>query len=119
MKVFSILFSIYMILLSIIPCGDGNYNFVDQLRTYAGYNTHHDHEGHNHLDDIVHSESHCGEEHCSPLCACACCSIVLDNTLFIEFPPLREFSHYSNPFNFPHQLSGIAIHDIWQPPILC
>jgi len=55
----------YMILLSFIPCSDGQSNCTVQNSTME------------YLDESPqnnHSRN-CGDDHCSPFCVCSCCSI--------------------------------------------
>ena len=109
MKHLSIILSVYLLALAIIPCVDG-------VVMEAGHDETHVHvefdgsDGHNHEHD--------GDDDCSPLCACSCCNITLS-------PPgkiitLRFSSEISMelPNSYTELLSLVDIKDIWEPPKL-
>lgn len=104
MKVFTIIFSIYILALSIMPCSDA-FNDCNRITTVRESTL-----AHNHQSDH--------NDFCSPFCTCSCCSIsVYPNANFVSFSiakpavgskvayPIRDFSFVSNFYG-----------NIWQPP---
>jgi hypothetical protein len=105
-KFFWSIFSLYILLLSIAPCGDSDDCNVKKTKTEFSSN---DHSTHNH-----------DTESCSPFCHCACCGQT------ITFHPI-----FSTILKFERPLSivkAVSIYDqhfisnyfasIWQPPQL-
>lgn len=104
MKFFTVIFSIYILALSVLPCSDA-YNDCNSNTALTENSQNHDHN--TDLNDI-----------CSPFCTCTCCSISA-NPKFTPFSikiakvvavsllkfPNREFSFASNFYG-----------NIWQPP---
>ncbi|MEO8516634.1 MAG: DUF6660 family protein [Flavobacterium sp.] len=105
MKHFWMLFSLFLIALTVLPCSD-SIECKDTSKITVSENS--NHEKHNH-------ES----EQCSPFCTCACCGITIYKfqTASISFKEnldfyvqKKELSHYS--FNYNKKI----ILKIWQPP---
>lgn len=104
MKFFTIIFSIYLVAISFLPCGDA-YNDCNNSKPQT--ETTQDHSHKNDHNDI-----------CSPFCTCACCS----TTVNFAFQPLKikeaklifaetqKFPIWD--FNFVSNFYG----NIWQPP---
>ena len=100
MKVFTLLFSLYILVLVAIPCIDKPLAGVMQ-KIEIPQSTHGNHDE--------------GADHCSPFCTCACCAtfvIQLDHGIpFNSFSYLlTQFLEYSSTFVTHHLAS------IWQPP---
>ena len=107
MKFFSVIFSLYILILSCLPCGDTeDCKVLDNgKKTFAQTNHH------NHQED---------SESCSPFCTCACCGsnigfsfqcpVSITDTLPTFFPQ-RERIMVENDA-FASNFHG----NIWQPP---
>ncbi|TKT93238.1 DUF6660 family protein [Dyadobacter frigoris] len=103
MKIFKLTLSLYILLLSCFPCGDGlECNGKDELKISASV----EHKNHSH-----ESES------CTPFCTCSCCAA----STFFQFSvpavkiPKAVFAAVKFPLYadcFRPELS----FSIWQPP---
>ena len=106
MKVFLIIFSVFILFLSISPCCDSD-GCIETSKTI----------------DKIHSTSkeHQDKEHqdfCSPFCVCACCShSIATSKLFQAFYEITivleenyKQNHYTSNFLSKFEPS------IWQPP---
>lgn len=110
MKLTIRIFTIYMFVLSLIPCGDGGGGFVELVNHYFGVE-------HQHISDHKQHSNSCGDDTCSPFCICSCCSTTISAPEKLPFqvtspPPIpsRTPSFFSNinPSSF--------FASIWQPP---
>lgn len=106
MKNLWLLFSIYILILSVLPCTDvEECNIVSQTSIAISNTT--EHKDHKH-------ES----EHCSPFCTCACCSTSISfsyiNTFQISAKPVFNTS-ISYPL-FNENIKSSFFGNIWQPP---
>ena len=106
------IFSIYMILLALVPCADGNGGIIEIVNHMAGIE-HTEFEAH-----ADHGNS-CEDDYCSPFCICSCCSLAIeiptDQSLAILMPKLTPTdapTHYVNIIRSSYKFS------IWQPPRL-
>lgn len=105
MKVVSFILSIYMLLVSFVPCTDGMDCTDTNTATHAATTGHQDHQ-HEHEDD------------CPPFCNCSCCSIVITQPappiFFADKKPgvavTKQFAAYQCNY-FYSNLSAV-----WQPP---
>jgi hypothetical protein len=108
MKIFSVIFSLYIILLACLPCGDASdCTKVTDTNQFSFYQT--EHSGH--TDDA---------ETCSPFCICACCGT---NIAFsFQFPvvaPDAECSFRPEKATIAYQNEAWISNfygNIWQPP---
>ncbi|WP_338875903.1 DUF6660 family protein [Spirosoma sp. SC4-14] len=100
--------SVYILLLSGLPCADGDIELraESQIATLA-------------TDDHPHPTNHAGGDQCSPLCVCSCCGTVVDT------PSLFQFSYLPKIQFRPSQCFGPVTTDLsaptlptWQPPQL-
>lgn len=104
MKFFTLIFSIYLLAISMLPCGDAN----NECNTTAPQTE--TTQNHSHKTD--HNDV------CSPFCICSCCStvanfsipesrVIEEKTVFAEIQkfPIRDFNFVSNYYG-----------NIWQPP---
>ena len=110
MKLLLYIFTIYMIALSLVPCGDGGGGVINFIDYFAGI------ERTEHSDHEQHSND-CGDDLCSPFCVCSCCSTVFDAPAKL---PLRIYpptpTPEGTPTYFTHLISSSFNHSIWQPP---
>lgn len=97
------LFSFYILVLAVMPCGDkDDCQHQDTEQSALSDNDQTDHEG--------------DTENCSPFCICACCGhSITAPDYFIPLPflnqhPAKNSSSYAEAF-----VSG-ALVQIWQPP---
>lgn len=100
MKFFAYILSVYIVVLTIMPCVDIHQDTISQnieLLTTSS-NTH-----------------QTNSDHCSPFCTCTCCatSVVLQNTViqFKCFPIDIE-----QLFEYDLSYSTSEYYSIWQPP---
>ncbi|WP_409013983.1 DUF6660 family protein [Dyadobacter sp. CY356] len=103
MKIFKLILSLYILLLSCFPCGDGlDCNGEDELKISSSL----EHKDHSHET-----------ESCTPFCTCSCCSastlaryaiaaVKIPKTVFaaVKFPAYAD--RFRPEFSF----------SIWQPP---
>ena len=106
MKSFWLIFSFYILVLSVLPCTDKE-ECNEPIQTNISSNT--KHENHNH-----------DKEHCSPFCTCACCGTNISFTSFtafqiIERPVFNSSMSYSL---FNEYIKSNFFGNIWQPPQL-
>ena len=104
------IFTIYMFALSLAPCGDGGNGIVEITKHFFGIE-------HQHISDHDQHSSGCGDDTCTPLCICNCCSIALDIPTELPFlvkhlPPISMHS----PNTFSSFIPSSFNHSIWQPP---
>lgn len=105
MKYFWVLFSFFILFLSISPCCDDG-GCVKTNDTYASTATEH------HSEDKEHKEL------CSPFCICTCCgnhistSKILNTSYEISFIDIENnmTTNYTTQFSSKFEVS------IWQPP---
>lgn len=107
MKFFSVIFALYILILSCLPCGDTHdCKVLDNGKETFAQIDHHDHR-----EDT---------ESCSPFCTCACCS----STVVFSFQYPVSITDYTSSF-FPQCKRIIIENDafasniygnIWQPP---
>ena len=105
MKWSLILLSVYLLGLSLVPCSDASNRCEAPVAESTPY------EEHSHSNDA--------DDHCSPFCYCACCSIslnlyhfhpvTLQEPLFISYTQEKAIWSYSDSHS---SYSG----SIWQPP---
>lgn len=101
MKYFAFILSVYVLVLTAIPCVDVPKD--DNLHKMELSNTTSDH----------HASDH---DHCSPFCTCDCCvsPIINNSTIHFTFTPVVQklTTEYHNSF-----VSSLFA-TIWQPPKL-
>ena len=104
MKVFTFLMAIYILVLSLVPCGD-MHNDCNDTTTKTELSQNHDHQQDK-------------DDNCSPLCTCSCCSasIVALDFKQVQLKKPAEFSITQKlsirNFSFVSNFYG----NIWQPP---
>jgi hypothetical protein len=105
MKHFWFVFSLFLIMLSVLPCSDA-VECKDSLNTEVS--NHDDHDQHSH-----------NSEQCPPFCSCACCGIQIttfENTTFF-FTENHVFTSQKAKINWYQSIYLSKISDkIWQPP---
>jgi len=100
MKFFAYILSLYVVILTIMPCIDVHQDTISQNIELT-----------NNTSDTHQNDT----DHCSPFCSCTCCAspVVFQNyTLQIAcYPIVKEhFSEYNSSFN------STVHYSIWQPP---
>ncbi len=107
MKIFTLIYALYILVLPLIPCGDREECNDEKTKTSLAINL-----------DIEHQNHEDEEERCSPFCTCICCGQVITNLFYSakeeksnQFFYLKNTSTYKNTF----QLSSY-LDRIWQPP---
>lgn len=105
MKLFTSFIALYMVLLSIAPCGDKKDRkiYFNQLSSISV--AEHSTEG-----------SHTIEA-CTPFCSCSCCSISMLKSNNI-FPTKMNEEHRDISINYSNARLPLTAHSIWQPPKL-
>jgi hypothetical protein len=104
MKFFWLFFSILLLTLSVLPCGD-TIECNDNTRTEIAQQD--NHEKHNHNSEL-----------CSPFCSCACCGIAVSQFIPVkfEFKKLVFVEIVKHQTFYKFNFSSINICHIWQPP---
>lgn len=110
MKITIHIFIIYMLALSLVPCGDGGGGIVEITNLLFG-------EEYQDISDHEQHSNDCGDDPCSPFCICSCCSPALDiptklpfHIKFLPPIPVKASSFLSNIIHSSFHSS------IWQPP---
>jgi hypothetical protein len=100
MKLIAFILSFYIVVLTLIPCVDIHYNYLNTQIEISDKN-------HNHDKD--HSDN------CSPLCTCNCCSvpILLTQTYIIQIVHLIT---NETVIHLPQKIISSVISSLWQPP---
>jgi len=105
MKLFTSFIALYMVLLSIAPCGDK----LDRKVVY------------NQLSSIPITDHNSEESHpieaCTPFCSCNCCSISMLKSSNI-FPTKINEEHRDINIDYSNARLPLTAHSIWQPPKL-
>ena len=102
MKIFTLIFSLYLLGLSCLPCGDKEECTVKAGTTISA--------------PINHDKHNQETEHCTPFCTCSCCaaSIAFQSMTSYKIPkkifPTTKYPVYN--ISFSSQVS----FSIWQPP---
>ncbi|MEZ4885218.1 MAG: hypothetical protein R3E32_10870 [Chitinophagales bacterium] len=112
MKVFIKIFTIYIFVLLLSPCGDGGGGIVAVVNQLLGL------EIHNNLE-IEQNSDPCEDSPCSPFCICSSCFTPLETSK--EIPLIEKALTL-----FPKTISSFTSHfysssfckSIWQPPKL-
>lgn len=106
MKNISILLALYILLLSLLPCGDGLILLDYQSKVENSS-----------LEENHQHSNNCNDDPCSPICGCSCCSIAMDYPIDLGInlimPPI-PFSQL--PCSLSEEVSILSTFDIWQPP---
>jgi len=103
MKLFQLILSFYILLLSCFPCGDRlECNEKNELKISASL----EHKAHSHET-----------ESCTPFCTCSCCAastVLYYSSASVKVPKVDfaiiQFPHYADSFRPELSFS------IWQPP---
>lgn len=104
------IFAIYLLTLSIIPCGDNGGGIIEVLNQW--FNAEHEY-----FSDHQHHNNTCGDDSCAPFCICSCCSINTSIPTGIGFI-CKEWASISItilPRYFNCYLSEY-LTSVWQPP---
>lgn len=106
MKSFWLIFSFYILILSVLPCTDKE-ECNEPTQTTISSNT--EHQNHDHVT-----------EHCSPFCVCACCGTNISFSPFSTFKIIeRPIFNSSIPYSlFNEYFKSNFYGNIWQPPQL-
>ncbi|TLU96750.1 DUF6660 family protein [Dyadobacter sediminis] len=102
MKNLIVILSVYMLLLSLLPCGDPAECKDEKQAVAFSSNTHADHDNHS--------------ENCPPFCSCTCCgqflSIFTAHSFLVKTVALPAMgkAFYQDFY------SGLIPSAIWQPP---
>lgn len=101
-----ITFGLYLLTISVLPCGD---SFISHLNNKESIS-------------LVHHHDHSSgtEDRCNPFCTCSCCSTVI-NLQFFSNPVKEQFSGFFKKqfFSFENlHLTSDFYGNIWQPPRL-
>lgn len=105
-KVFCLIFSVYLIVLSWQPCQE----IVNNAQLHIQFSN-------NQVEDY-HAEDNSSEDNCSPFCICSCCQMSVAYHNFLPqitteiSPQIKEqlISFYENPY-----LSN-NLNSVWRPP---
>ncbi|MCB0706442.1 MAG: hypothetical protein KDC34_14095 [Saprospiraceae bacterium] len=110
MKVSINIFTLYLLMLSLIPCGDNGGGIIEIVNHLFGIE-HQEHPEHQ------HDSNSCGEDDCTPFCVCNCCSTVLHSpeNLVLPFNPFPPTPNKLPAFA-PNLIFSIFTMPVWQPP---
>ncbi|NHA05442.1 hypothetical protein G7092_16650 [Mucilaginibacter sp. HC2] len=103
MKYIAIIISLYVSLLSVMPCQDRD----DAVWAQTHLTIRQAHDG----------NKGCSRESCTPLCSCSCCSSVRDIDQQVYIPSFQQNTFVPYPDLIIPALSEQDIA-IWQPPQL-
>lgn len=104
MKYLALLFSFYLIALTLMPCGDVSDNAVDAKTSYT-------------IHKDTRAMENCNQEVCTPFCSCSCCSVGKNfpvQTVSISVDPVVLVSYCFYAASAPSEQAV----DVWQPPKL-
>ncbi len=104
-KILSLIFSCYLLLLSCLPCGDTDECKQDDASQQTAATS--DHSRHD--DDT---------ENCAPFCSCACCAVAV---YFPQVASIQIYSLFLPPVKFQFSKTAFLSHHsnaVWQPPRL-
>ena len=106
MKSFWLIFSFYILILTVLPCTDKE-ECNEPNQTTISTNT--EHQNHDHQT-----------EHCSPFCTCACCGTNISFTSISTFQiQEKTIFHSSISYSlFNEYIKSNFYGNIWQPPQL-
>jgi hypothetical protein len=100
MKLFAYILSVYVVILTVMPCID---EYQDTISQKVELTTNSTNTQHNDTD------------HCSPFCTCTCCAspvVFMNNEMQIEsFPVTQE-----HQFEYKSSYRSSEHFGIWQPP---
>ena len=101
MKLLTFMLTVYMLLLSCMPCNDSSDCSAEEKVSITINSTDHD----NHDD----------EENCTPFCVCACCAVpVFQSSAAIA---IQKFSQQIVLNNYKEdKFFSTSFSNIWQPP---
>lgn len=105
MRLFASFVTIYMILLSVVPCGDERDCKINPIQTITISASSHN------------SENTHTEEACTPFCSCSCCSISMMKSLPF-FPVTINETFSSIDIIYSNSKLPETAFSIWQPPKL-
>lgn len=106
MKAFTVIFSIYIAALAVVPCNDSMELNTSNLTSDTSIEQH------------DHSHSEHDEDGCSTFCSCACCgtSLIIPSNQFVAQSEIdlstTHVFHYSSDYSYDFNLG------IWHPPSL-
>ena len=110
MKLSIKIFAFYLMILSIVPCGDGGGGILEIVNHLFNLE-------HNHVSSHEKHSKDCGDDTCTVFCVCTCCSSIIE--LPSEFPlnlsiPDTEITK-TKSFH-PKFYESLFLTSIWQPP---
>ncbi|MCO5233963.1 MAG: hypothetical protein LC105_11230 [Chitinophagales bacterium] len=104
MRFFTVILSVYLLLISFAPCADASDSFCDKLKLE-----------HAHDQDSNHQHS----DVCSPFCACNCCHLsMMANSESTYYMTDKLFiAHIEESYSSQHYFFVSTYYqNIWQPP---
>ena len=111
MKIATNILTIYMLALSLIPCGDGGGGFVEIANHIFGVE-------HQHVSDHEQHSNGCGDDTCTPFCVCNCCSISVNVPTNIDFHDKHIMLVSKKlPFDKSNFYPSGFVTSFWHPPI--
>ena len=110
MKMAIHIFTIYMLALARVPCGDSGSGIMEIVNHFFGF------EHQDYSDHEQHSNT-CDDDLCSPFCICSCCASTVDYPVKLPFlikslPSIPE----AIPSFVPNIIFSSFYTSIWQPP---
>ena len=112
MKIMIRILTIYIFVLSLVPCGDGGGGIVVIAKQLFGI------EAQNSIE-LEQDYDTCENAPCSPFCICSGCFTALDTAKEIRLPEkIVTTIPKTTPSFIKHFYPSIFNHSIWQPPKL-
>ncbi len=110
MKIAIHIFTIYILALALVPCGDGGGGIVEIVNQMLGVETT------NYSENGQNSDP-CEDSPCSSFCICSSCFSALDTVKEIRLPEkILSSSPKTTPSFIPPFHPSSFNHSIWQPP---
>ena len=107
MKYVSIILSIYLLALAIVPCADGSTWDTSAI-------------GNSLAVELPDTDSHDHEstmDHCSPLCSCSCCHITIRPPVKLDWQLAFPLKAAVKKTRIQADIyTSLCLDDIWQPP---
>jgi len=97
-----VILAVYMLLLSLLPCGDSAECQDEKHAVTFIENTHSDHDNH--------------PENCPPFCSCTCCGQFLSTLTVHSFLVKTVALPVTNKISYQDLYSDLILTAIWQPP---
>ncbi len=109
MKILTIIFAVYFVLLAAMPCADRATANYEQVIAIETIDANHNHDSHTHELDL-----------CSPFCICNCCGVhIMNLKTVVLYESLPMVAFIRTPIStYKTEFFSKFSNTIWQPPQL-